>query len=168
MAAQQLVILAVPFIFRVSLVGFQQDADIEMLDGCILQALKVLRARVGAAAKPGVNAIDDLAQLELMLQEVNAFQDLLLSDRVGRQLGWNAAPVRVSLSALLGEWLGFCHPHRDGHHVGDGQVMAIDDHRGTGAQAVLEPRPFGIGGIGMRGYYVWEDHCTAHIGDNDA
>jgi len=139
-----------------------------MLDGGILQALKVLRTRVSAAAKPGVNAIDDLAQLELMLQEVNAFQDLLLSYRVGRQLGRNAAPVGVSWSALLGEWSGSCHLHRDGHHVGDGQVMAVDDHRGTGAQAVLEPRPFGIGGIGMRGYSVWKGYCTAHIGDNDA
>lgn len=52
--------------------GFQQDADVQMLDCCALEALKVLGSCVGAAAKAGVDAIDDVAGLELSLQEGNA------------------------------------------------------------------------------------------------
>jgi hypothetical protein len=48
-----------------------------VLDGCALEALEVLRAGIGAATEAGIDAIDNLARLELALQEGNTLIDKL-------------------------------------------------------------------------------------------
>jgi hypothetical protein len=86
MASQQAVLLA-PTQTWVGLVGLEQDADVEMLNGCALKALKVLCPRVRAAAEAGVDAIDDVAGVELALQERNALVDELQISGVISELG---------------------------------------------------------------------------------
>jgi hypothetical protein len=69
-----------------------------MLDGCALEALKILCPCISAAAEAGIDAVDDAARLELALEEGNALVDKLEILRVIGQPCLGFVPVsKVSI-----------------------------------------------------------------------
>jgi len=82
MAAEQIVFASG---IATSLVGLQQDADVEVLNCGALKELEVLGPRVGTSAKARVDAIDNAAIVQLILQEGDAAVDQIEDIRDIRQ-----------------------------------------------------------------------------------
>lgn len=92
MAPEQRVV-AVPARAGTRLVGLQQDADVEVLDGCALKLLKVLCPRVRAAAEARVDAVDDPAGFKLPGEKVDAVIDQATAPGVIGKLCSSLVPI---------------------------------------------------------------------------